>query len=63
MPFIPVEKLTEVVENKYEAVLVAAQEARVQNSIAGLKDLDPNEAQPKITSVANGVLTANATGK
>ena len=52
MPFVPIEKLTKIIENKYEAVLVAAKEARVQNSIAQLKDLDPNEVYTKITTVA-----------
>ena len=56
MSFVPIEKLTEVVENKYEAVLVAAKEARVQNSMAQLSDLDPNEQHPKVTSVALGNL-------
>ena len=52
MGFVPVEKLTEKIDNKYEAILVAAKDARVQNSIMALKDLDPNEPQPKITSVS-----------
>ena len=52
MAFVPVEKLTEKIPNKYEAILVAAKDARVQNSIQALKDLDPNEPQPKITSVS-----------
>ena len=52
MPFVPIEKLTKIIENKYEAVLVAAKEARVQNSIAQLQDLDPNEVYTKITTVA-----------
>ncbi|MCP4547744.1 MAG: DNA-directed RNA polymerase subunit omega [bacterium] len=52
MPFVPIEKLTKVVENKYEAVLVAAKEARVQNSIVQLKEADPNASTPKMTSLA-----------
>ena len=52
MPFVPIEKLTNIIENKYEAVLVAAKEARVQNSIAQLQDLDPNGVYTKITTVA-----------
>lgn len=52
MGFVPIEKVTHKIRNKYEAVLVAAKEARVQNSIAQLQDLDPNSAYPKITSLS-----------
>ena len=52
MGFVPIEKVTRTIPNKYEAVLVAAKDARVQNSIAQLQDLDPNEAYPKMTSLA-----------
>ncbi len=57
MGFVPTEKLTKVIDNKYEAILVAAKEARVRNSIAQLKDWDPDEERPKITSVALDRLT------
>lgn len=56
MGFIPVEKVTKKVDNKYEAVLIAAREARVQNSMAQLEDRDPNAHFPKVTSVALGQL-------
>ena len=52
MGFVPIEKVTRTIPNKYEAVLVAAKDARVQNSIAQQQDLDPNEAYPKMTSLA-----------
>jgi len=52
MGFVPIEKVTTKVRNKYEAVLVAAKEARVQNSIAQLRDQDPNIAYPKITTLS-----------
>ena len=52
MGFVPIERLTEKVENPYEAILVAAKEARIQNSISQLKDLDPNVDYPKITTLA-----------
>lgn len=52
MGFVPIEKVTHKIPNKYEAVLVAAKEARVQNSIAQLQDLDPNSAFPKITTLS-----------
>jgi DNA-directed RNA polymerase omega subunit len=52
MGFVPTEKLTNVIDNKYEAILVAAKEARVRNSIAQLSDWDPEIERPKITSVA-----------
>ncbi|MBM4117417.1 DNA-directed RNA polymerase subunit omega [bacterium] len=52
MGFVSIERVTQRITNKYEAVLVAAKEARVQNSIAQLKDLDPNSAYPKITSLS-----------
>ena len=57
MPFVPTEKLTAIVENKYEAILVASKEARVRNSIAQLSDWDPDVERPKITSVALDRLT------
>jgi DNA-directed RNA polymerase subunit K/omega len=50
MAFFPVEKMTRVIPNKYEAVLVAAKDARVQNNIARLKNLDPNLPQMKVTT-------------
>ncbi|MDP6419478.1 MAG: hypothetical protein QF492_04205 [Candidatus Krumholzibacteria bacterium] len=52
MGFIPTEKLTNVITNKYEAILVVAKEARVRNSIAQLKEWDPEVDRPKITSLA-----------
>jgi DNA-directed RNA polymerase subunit K/omega len=52
MGFVPIEKVTTRVRNKYEAVLVAAKEARIQNSIAQLQDQDPNTAYPKITTLS-----------
>ncbi len=52
MGFIPVEKITDLIENKYEAVLIAAREARVQNSISQLEDRDPNVMYAKVTTVA-----------
>jgi len=57
--YIPVDKLTDVISNKYEAVLVAAREARVQNSISQLKELDPDAEQPKVTSLAIGRVIEN----
>ncbi|MBN2172267.1 MAG: DNA-directed RNA polymerase subunit omega [Candidatus Krumholzibacteriota bacterium] len=57
--YIPVDKLTDIISNKYEAVLVAAREARVQNSISRLKDLDPDTEQPKVTSLALGRVIDN----
>ena len=57
MGFVPTEKLTAIVENKYRAILVAAKEARVRNSIAQLSDWDPDIERPKITSVALDRLT------
>ncbi len=59
MGFIPVEKITERIDNKYEAVLIAAREARVQNSISQLEDRDPNAAYPKVTTVALRCLIAD----
>jgi DNA-directed RNA polymerase subunit K/omega len=59
MGFIPVEKVTNLVENKYEAVLIAAREARVQNSISQLEDRDPNAIYPKVTTVALTCLIDN----
>ncbi len=59
MGFVPVEKVIGKVENKYEAVLIAAREARLQNSIAQLEDRDPNEVFPKVTTVALQNLIAN----
>jgi len=57
MGFVPTEKLTRVIDNKYEAILVAAREARVRNSIAQLSDWDPEVERPKITTVALDRLT------
>jgi DNA-directed RNA polymerase omega subunit len=56
MGFVPVEKLTDVVENKYEAVLIAARDARILNSIARLKETNPDEEPDKVTSEALGRL-------
>lgn len=52
MGFVPTEKLTEVIDNRYEAILVVAKEARVRNSIAQLSDWDPDERRPKVTTMA-----------
>ena len=52
MGFVPVEKLTNVIENKFEAVLVAAKQARIQNSIHQLRSFDPDGELPKMTSLA-----------
>ncbi len=52
MAFVPVEKLTNVIENKYEAILVAAKDARIQNSMNQLREQDPDDDQPKMTSYA-----------
>jgi DNA-directed RNA polymerase omega subunit len=52
MGFVPVEKLTDAIENKYEAILVAAKDARIQNSMNQLREMDPDATQPKMTSQA-----------
>ena len=52
MGFVPIEKVTGKIDNKYEAILIAAREARVQNSISQLEDRDPNAPYPKVTTVA-----------
>jgi len=52
MGFVPVEKLTKVISNPYEAILVAAKDARIQNSIQALKDLDPTLEHPKVTTIS-----------
>lgn len=52
MGFVPIEKVTGEIDNKYEAILIAAREARVQNSISQLEDRDPNAPYPKVTTVA-----------
>ena len=57
MGFVPTEKLTAIIDNKYEAILVAAREARLRNSIAQLSDWDPDVERPKITTVALDRLT------
>jgi DNA-directed RNA polymerase omega subunit len=52
MGFVPVEKLTDAIENKYEAILVAAKDARIQNSMNQLREMDPDSTQPKMTTQA-----------
>ena len=50
MAYVPVEKVTQVVHNKYEAVVVAAREARKINSVMRMVGRD--EAKEKVTSRA-----------
>jgi DNA-directed RNA polymerase omega subunit len=48
--YVPLEKVTQHVQNKYEAVVVAAAEARKINSV--LRMVGRDEAQEKVTSRA-----------
>lgn len=50
MAYVPVEKVTKVVVNKYEAVVVAAREARKINSVMRMVGRD--ESKEKVTSRA-----------
>ena len=50
MSYVPVEKVTSVIKNKYEAVVVAAREARHINVIMRMVGRD--EAKQKVTSRA-----------
>ena len=50
MAYVPVEKVTQVVHNKYEAVVVAACEARKINSIMRMVGRD--ESKDKVTTRA-----------
>lgn len=52
MSYVPTDKLTEIIPNKYEAILVVARDARIQNSIQQLQDLDPDLPTRKMTSVS-----------
>jgi DNA-directed RNA polymerase omega subunit len=50
MSYVPVEKVTTVIKNKYEAVVVAAREARKINSVMRMVGRD--ESKEKVTSRA-----------
>ncbi|MFQ5600576.1 MAG: DNA-directed RNA polymerase subunit omega [Candidatus Krumholzibacteriia bacterium] len=50
MSYVPVEKVTTVIHNKYEAVVVAAREARKINSVMRMVGRD--ESKDKVTSRA-----------
>lgn len=50
MAYVPVEKITQVIRNKYEAVVVAAREARKINSVMRMVGRD--ESKDKVTSRA-----------
>ena len=50
MAYVPVEKVTKVVVNKYEAVVVAAREARKINSVMRMVGRD--ESKDKVTTRA-----------
>jgi DNA-directed RNA polymerase omega subunit len=50
MSYVPVEKVTSVIKNKYEAVVVAAREARHINTIMRMVGRD--DAKQKVTSRA-----------
>ena len=50
MSYVPVEKVTTVIRNKYEAVVVAAREARHINTIMRMVGRDDSRA--KVTSRA-----------
>jgi DNA-directed RNA polymerase omega subunit len=50
MSYVPVEKVTSVIKNKYEAVVVAAREARHINTIMRMVGRD--DAKAKVTSRA-----------
>lgn len=48
MAYVPVEEVTKVVKNKYEAVVVAAREARKINS--AMRMVGREETKEKVTS-------------
>ena len=48
MAYVPVEKVTKVVKNKYEAVVVAAREARKINS--AMRMVGREESKDKVTT-------------
>jgi DNA-directed RNA polymerase omega subunit len=50
MSYVPVERVTTVIKNKYEAVVVAAREARHINTIMRMVGRD--DARAKVTSRA-----------
>jgi len=50
MSYVPVEKVTSIIKNKYEAVVVAAREARHINTIMRMVGRD--DAKAKVTSRA-----------
>jgi DNA-directed RNA polymerase omega subunit len=50
LAYIPVEKVTQVIKNKYEAVVVAAREARKINSVMRMVGRD--ESKDKVTTRA-----------
>lgn len=50
MSYVPVEKVTSVIHNKYEAVVVAAREARHINTIMRMVGRD--DAKSKVTTRA-----------
>ena len=50
MSYVPVERVTTVIKNKYEAVVVAAREARHINTIMRMVGRD--DAKQKVTSRA-----------
>lgn len=50
MAYVPVEKVTQTIHNKYEAVVVAAREARKINSVMRMVGRD--ETKDKVTSRA-----------
>jgi len=50
MSYVPVEKVTTIIKNKYEAVVVAAREARHINTIMRMVGRD--DAKAKVTSRA-----------
>ena len=52
MSYVPVEKVTESIKNKYEAVVVAAREARHINTIMRMVGRD--DARHKVTTRALG---------
>ena len=50
MSYVPVEKVTTIIKNKYEAVVVAAREARHINTIMRMVGRD--DSKQKVTSRA-----------
>ncbi len=50
MSYVPVEKVTSIIKNKYEAVVVAAREARHINTIMRMVGRD--DARHKVTTRA-----------